>query len=411
MGLVETSVTTTAASRESTAYVHGSAYSERESTIASTPSAEVFFTMARGRLWSDVASLNHVWDSVSNLRKGVYELLYNPEANRLTQVRDIAAPNTVRHTYAYDAAGFVTTRDGVALGYDATGAIATIGSVAAFDHDLNGRPVSRTLNGTTKLFRFGGAIAYTTSGSPIEMDLGEVVIKLDGSTNRYRHMDFRGNVLFVTNGETVEGQASYRGFGRESASGNLGERGFAQGFEVSSLGLVVLGPRVLDSDAGRFLSQDPVFNTVNLYAYAQGNPVLMWDPSGRHPVGALVSLDLSGFTFTLDISGLTVGGPPGNPPGPPPGRDPGDTRIADGWRVALGAMVIGAGAETIDAGAAVVAASRGLPGPARAVGTIAGAGVMALGAAEVAVGTLIGSGALGAAGAQTTGADGSAGAK
>jgi hypothetical protein len=43
----------------------------------------------------------------------------------------------------------------------------------------------------------------------------------------------------------------------------------------------VLGPRVLDSDAGRFLSQDPVSNAVNLYAYAQGNPVYMWDPTGH----------------------------------------------------------------------------------------------------------------------------------
>jgi RHS repeat-associated protein len=221
------------------------------------------------------------WDALSNARKTTTrEFLYNPEANRLSQIRDLAAPQTIRHTYQYDAAGFVTNRDGVALGYDATGAIASIGSVAAFDHDLDGRPVSRTLDGVTKHFRFGGAIAYTPSGNLIEMDLGEVVIKLDGTGNRFRHMDFRGNVMFVSKANTIEGTATYRSFGRWSATGNLGERGFAQGFEIPSLGLVVLGPRVLDSDAGRFLSQDPVFNAVNLYTYAQGNPVYLWDPTG-----------------------------------------------------------------------------------------------------------------------------------
>jgi hypothetical protein len=38
--------------------------------------------------------------------------------------------------------------------------------------------------------------------------------------------------------------------------------------------------RVLDSEHGRFLSPDPVFNAMNQYARAQGNPVFMWDPDG-----------------------------------------------------------------------------------------------------------------------------------
>jgi RHS repeat-associated protein len=89
-------------------------------------------------------------------------------------------------------------------------------------------------------------------------------------------------VLFQTNASgTVTGHATYRGFGRHATSGNLGERGFAGGFELPGLGLTVLGPRVLDADAGRFLSPDPVFNAVNQYAYAQGNPVFLWDPTGN----------------------------------------------------------------------------------------------------------------------------------
>ncbi len=143
------------------------------------------------------------------------------------------------------------------------------------------------------------------------MDLGEVVIRLDGTGNRFRHTDFRGNVLFVSKGAgTAEGFASYRGFGTQTVSGQLGERGFAGGFEIPSLGLVVLGPRVLDSDTGRFLSQDPVFNAVNQYAYAQGNPVMMWDPAGNDSnvysaVGNVSAA--SGWAAAIGIAGLPHG--------------------------------------------------------------------------------------------------------
>jgi RHS repeat-associated protein len=287
-GLTATTTTVNAQAQtvESTSNEFAAALTLRLSTIAGADTGESFWTAYEWRLSGD-AQGSFYWDALSNFRRGgpttqQRELLYNPEANRLLQIRDLEPPNTVRHTYSYDAAGFVTERDGVLFGYDATGAIASIGTVAAFDHDLDGRPISRTLNGVTKTFRFGGAIAYGTAGTPLEADLGEAVIKLDGSSNRYRHLDFRGNVLFQTNASgTVTGHATYRGFGRHATSGNLGERGFAGGFELPSLGLTVLGPRVLDADAGRFLSPDPVFNAVNQYAYAQGNPVFLWDPTGR----------------------------------------------------------------------------------------------------------------------------------
>jgi len=111
------------------------------------------------------------------------------------------------------------------------------------------------------------------------------------------------DILFVTSGSTVEGQASYHGFGRMDGSGELGERGFAGGFEIDSLGLVVLGPRVLDSDTGRFLSQDPVFNAVNLYAYSQGNPVFYWDPDGAQLSAAQASAAYTAAGFAGMVGG------------------------------------------------------------------------------------------------------------
>ena len=42
-----------------------------------------------------------------------------------------------------------------------------------------------------------------------------------------------------------------------------------------------MGVRYYDPITGRFLSRDPVPSGVNLYSYANGNPVKFMDPSGR----------------------------------------------------------------------------------------------------------------------------------
>ena len=415
-GLPATTVTTNPQSQtlESTQNNLYGIYHERFSTIATKVSWENYGISNEWRLgltgqdWDNEAQTGGGqlwWDSLSNARRiGAQDLIYNAEANRLTEVRDTAAPNTLRHSYGYDAAGFVTNRDGVTLGYDATGAIASVGSVAAFDHDLDGRPVSRTLNGVTKSFRFGGAIAYSTAGTPIEIDLGDVVIKLDGSTNRYRHTDFRGNVLFQTNAAgNVTGQAVYRGFGRFTVNGNLGERGFAGGFEIPSLGLVVLGPRVLDSDVGRFLSQDPVFNAVNQYAYAQGNPVFLWDPRGRDLTG-LGQLAFVGIVMDFNIAMSQLHTTP-EPPGPPavdvmyrggipaeePPSPPGDDTvdISNDATVIAGYLMIANGAELISVGFWVVRTGVVLSpftGNVSLIGSVGGLAFVGIGAGNVAIG-------------------------
>jgi RHS repeat-associated protein len=50
--------------------------------------------------------------------------------------------------------------------------------------------------------------------------------------------------------------------------------------------LYILGARIHDAAAGRFLSPDPIFMIVNQYQYAHGNPVAYSDPSGLDPIKA-----------------------------------------------------------------------------------------------------------------------------
>jgi RHS repeat-associated protein len=92
----------------------------------------------------------------------------------------------------------------------------------------------------------------------------------------------------------VTSHRRYRPFGLDRVYGvdDPGEghgAGFVGGTELRvagvTTGLVLLGARVLDSDVGRFLSQDPLLQLVSQYAYALGNPVRYQDAAGRTPIG------------------------------------------------------------------------------------------------------------------------------
>lgn len=48
----------------------------------------------------------------------------------------------------------------------------------------------------------------------------------------------------------------------------------------------MLGARIYDPIAGRFLSKDPIPQAINQYSYTLGNPVRFWDPTGLEGVPA-----------------------------------------------------------------------------------------------------------------------------
>ncbi len=75
--------------------------------------------------------------------------------------------------------------------------------------------------------------------------------------------------------------------------------GFAQGRSLGDL--MLLGSRLYDPEAARFLAPDPVFQLVNQYAYAGGNPVWYWDPDGRLPTSA------AAFAIGVGVAGTAVG--------------------------------------------------------------------------------------------------------
>jgi RHS repeat-associated protein len=104
--------------------------------------------------------------------------------------------------------------------------------------------------------------------------------------HRYRHLDFRGNVKLVSDAAgRIVSHVRYGPYGADRSDGAPDpEAGFAQGRAAGEL--LLLGARLYDPDAARFLAPDPVLQLVNQYAYADGNPVWYWDPDGRSPQAA-----------------------------------------------------------------------------------------------------------------------------
>ena len=236
--------------------------------------------------WSDGQTIrDYAYDALSNVTEsenGDLVHVYNAERNRLLRIDDAATGESVV-AYAYDAAGYATARAGASVAWTAQGHVAAFGA-DQFEWDAQGRPTRRVVGGVERHFRFGGRVETDAAGTPVRMDLRAVVLELETSTTRYRHTDYRGNVKLVSDdaGDIVAHYA-YAAYGVESLVGSDDEAAsFAGGRGVGEL--VLLGSRLHDPLAARFLAPDPIFQLLSQFTYTAGNPVTWWDPSGRYAI-------------------------------------------------------------------------------------------------------------------------------
>ena len=224
---------------------------------------------------------DYAYDELSNRISvaGGDAFVYNAERNRLLSA--VLSGGSGALSYAYDEAGFVTSRGGVPIRWTATGRIASHGS-ASFQWDLSGRLIALAFDGVTRRCDlFGGRVeSDASSGSVGALDLGDVSLEPLSAARTYRHLDFRGNVSFGTNAVgAVTNHYRYGPYGIDHADGS-GANGntFVGKPEVGPFMLV--GARLYDPAIGRFLAPDPLFSLTNQFAYTSGNPVAFMDASG-----------------------------------------------------------------------------------------------------------------------------------
>ena len=201
---------------------------------------------------------------------------FNAERNRL-----VASDRDIHHDYAWDEAGFLAARDGVSLHWNAAGLLTGMGESISLEWDSLGRPISFTSPAGVSRSLFGGAVSGDANRQPVAIDLGEVEIGLSGEGRTYRHHDFRGNVQAVSDeAGDLQKFYTYSPFGVDETFGAGGDSASFAGGEA--LGeFVILGARIYDPESGRFISPDPLYHSINQFAYTLGNPLMLWDPGGR----------------------------------------------------------------------------------------------------------------------------------
>lgn len=262
-------------------------------TTVTSPFANEGWTYAYddlGRLTSSVntgASANNqtfaynkIGNITSNSRVGSYTYPGTGAA------RPHAVSNAGGTTYAYDAAGNMTSGAGRTIAWDAAGRPKSVNS-ATFKYDGNGERVKKVDGGVTTIFlgqhyevRAGVVTKYINFG-------GAMIAKKVGSTKYWLHSDHLGTVQVVTNSSGVEQlRIKYRPYGERlsSSTSHLQTRTFTGQVQDDS-GLYFLNARYYDPVLARFISPDPTMPStsgqgLNRYSYAGNDPVNITDTDG-----------------------------------------------------------------------------------------------------------------------------------
>jgi len=149
---------------------------------------------------------------------------------------------------------------------------------------------------------------YLTPGAP------DVIVHYapsSGSETRYRvFKDHLGSPRLLVNATSgaIAQRIEYDVLGRVlSLTGTLGPDahpfGFAGGLYDPDTGLVRFGARDYDPETGRFTAKDPSLfaGGLNLYRYAENDPVNVIDPTGNVPV--VLAAAAAGF-FVLSVGAI-----------------------------------------------------------------------------------------------------------
>ncbi|HEY3354703.1 MAG TPA: FG-GAP-like repeat-containing protein [Polyangia bacterium] len=208
-------------------------------------------------------------------------------------------------TYSYDANGNMLGGAGRSFTYNLDHRPATISygsSTTSFDYDAQGVRVKKT--------GAGGPTVHV--GSLYEARGAEItkyyfagalrVAKRTGAGNQYFHADHLGSTRMITDqaGKEVK-YYDYAPYGKviaESGTASDSHRYTGQEAEDET-GLMFYQARHYDPSLGRFVQADSLVPDANspqsldLYAYANNNPINYVDPSGHAAVGAFIAAVVS----------------------------------------------------------------------------------------------------------------------
>ncbi|MBQ0981679.1 polymorphic toxin-type HINT domain-containing protein, partial [Micromonospora sp. M61] len=236
-------------------------------------------------------------------RAYTYPAAGQPQPHTLRSMTETTSAGSKLHEYGYDAAGNTTRRTKVGedqtLKWDVEGNLESVtdaaGKKTSFLYDVDGSRMLRKEPNATTLYLPGMEIRldHTTKATdgtryyPLPGG-GTIVRKLNGLHYVASDHHGTGQATVDENGGIVHRRTTPFGESRGTppTPGQWPtEKGFVNGNQDSTTGLVNIGAREYDPVTGRFISVDPIIDNTDPqqmhgYAYANNNPISFSDPDG-----------------------------------------------------------------------------------------------------------------------------------
>jgi len=246
------------------------------------------------RFWPDKSGKAH---SLNRQKRGIHVLDFNRHSSRLR--------SNGKYNFEYDGNGNLvkkTTINGDTIWnyeYDLLSRLTEVRkndrTVAEYLYDAAGLRLMKTDDSgvTYYVFDLNGQVLYEQENRDyLEYIyvLGKHFARIDGNldnsiTKKYfYHTDHLGSTVLVTDetGQQVW-SAEYTPFGGEhSTEGELDRAAKFTGKDLDEdTGLYYFNARWMDSELGRFISEDPAQDGNNWYIYGVNNPLINTDPTGK----------------------------------------------------------------------------------------------------------------------------------
>lgn len=179
---------------------------------------------------------------------------------------------------------------------------------ATFAYDGLGRRRQKTLSGTTIDFLYDGlnTVQEQTGGTAANLLIGlgidERFLRSTPTETRDLVVDALGSTVALADASgTLQTTYTYEAFGTATVAGAPSTNPYAYtGREDDGTGLHYYRARYYHPALQRFISEDPLAESRNLYPYARNNPLRYVDPRGEAEIRAF------GHTFNVFVS-ATVG--------------------------------------------------------------------------------------------------------